>query len=195
MPLSLRILRSKSPKNDSTKDVFRTTKKKGFFRRVKLSKSKKANSDAPLLRPLEQAITWTMSDDSASPIATEGQVSVSAERVAESSVPKIYTFTEDELMQNELNQIRSLSALKEDVRKLKAVSDELASLHKKQLAKKDDDYVELMIALEEKRLELAQTRAELAGAKEELGTISVALLRAQHELFETKHNSWRSIFF
>lgn len=192
MPLSLRVFSNKKQESDPSKDVFRTTtKKKGFFRRVRSSKEKKTAQ----IPPVEQALTWTMSNDSISPTASESAANVvlgGEEKIV--AQPKTYIFTEEEVMQNQLNQFRALSELKTDIHKLKGVADHLRFLHEKEIAKKDDEYVELMIVLEEKKMDLAQSRAELEATKEELATVSVALLRAQHELFERKQNPWRSIF-
>lgn len=171
-------------------------KKHSVFRRKDASNKRSKNTGVPV----EQSLTWTLSEDSS--VVTEPAVVQDIQPLLEETKmgspakEGTFVFTEKELMQNELNHMNALSKLEGKIAELEVVKEQLMSQHEEAIAKKDDDYVELLIKFEEKENELAIVRAELVDAKEELKVVSCQLIRTQHEQFEEKEekNLWMSLF-
>lgn len=136
--------------------------------------------------PIEQSITWTLSEDSASPTKVSQKTD---EPLEEESEQKTLVFTEQDLILNELNHIQALSNLEANVQLLKTTMDDLVAKHASEMERKDDEYVEILIKLGEKEEELAAVRAELSEAKKDLAIVSSTLVQTQHRYFEETHKS------
>lgn len=197
MPRFLNILRSNAEMPATTKERNAKSSRGGIFRvkhsLIKWNKSgqpstKKTNTiiESTTRIPIEQSITWTLSEDSASPTNVKKTTDEPLETEPEQ---KMLVFTEQDLILNELNHIQALSNLEANVRLLKTTMDGLVAKHAAEIEKKDEEYVDLLIKLGEKDEELAAVRAELKAAKEDLVVVSSTLVQTQHLYFEKTNKS------
>ena len=97
----------------------------------------------------------------------------------------LVTFTEAELMQHELEHMRQVSALEQELRLTRSEIEGMKASYQKQLKSCE-------LELELKEMFLQNTRQELSHTKQELKNVASTLMQAQDELYETK-GSW-SIF-
>jgi hypothetical protein len=236
MPRILNIFRSKGGVAHEKKSVAKkanttsrsSSNKGGVFRRNNESSTAPSNkngdffastkfeikrSTAPV--PIEQTLTWTMTDETASPVNAaeddqvpllheeeeeeeellEQTVEVVEQPVKEEPAVKTFTFTEEDLKRNELNHMSALAKLKKEIGTLLKANKLLSTKHAAEMAKKNDDGVELLIQIREKEDELAMVRAELEDTKQELKYVSCKLMQTQHEQFEeNSKNQWMSVF-
>ena len=202
MPRILKLFRPKSGDNTSAKSSKAKQSSGSVFRR-KESTPRGKNGKVEIQRttapvPIEQTITWTMSDETASPVSVQqtGQHQQAPEpSPSQESVASKFIFTEEDLIENELNHIQALTALEIDINKLKKTTEDLVQKHATEMAKKDDEYVELLIQVTEREEEVALLRAELKDTKKELEVVSCKLVQTQHEFFENNLPSfWSSLF-
>jgi hypothetical protein len=137
---------------------------------------------------LEQTLTMTTSIDSEDDPTSEDVIGSSRKE-------SIITFTEREVMQNELNHMRELNIAEERIRELSNTIEELETAHFHQISQleqeweiSDKRFDSLLYEMED---ELKRVQQELQERKNELMTTSVVLMRCQHELHELKSSrSW-----
>ena len=106
------------------------------------------------------------------------------------------TFTETEVMRNELNHIRQLSTKQGEIHMLESVLDELKVVHAENGGKGggacyNQGRVETMLNQTEE--ELDEVRTELRESKRELTKVCSVLIGCQHDLYELqtkKLQSW-----
>ena len=175
MPKLFKKFRSKLTKKSSKKDIFRK------------------NDTQPLI---ERSMTWTLSDDenadsSSSPSNDTSKPVTqlfSANKIkAQSLISSGFTFTEDEVRQNELNHMLQLFRKNREIVLSKKANQLLQKEHAatmKELREKHD------IEMTAKNLELSVTKTELTKAKNELSIVSSTLIQTQHQLFEQSNSSW-----
>ena len=175
MPKLFKKFRSKLTKKSSKKDIFRK------------------NDTQPLI---ERSMTWTLSDDenadsSSSPSNDTSKPVTqlfSANKIkAQSLISSGFTFTEDEVRQNELNHMLQLFRKNREIALSKKANQLLQKKHAatmKELREKHD------IEMTAKDLELSVTKTELTKAKNELSIVSSTLIQTQHQLFEQSNSSW-----
>ena len=175
MPKIFKKFRSKLTKKSSKKDIFRK------------------NDTQPLI---ERSMTWTLSDDenadsSSSPSNDTSKPVTqlfSANKIkAQSLISSGFTFTEDEVRQNELNHMLQLFRKNREIALSKKANQLLQKKHAatmKELREKHD------IEMTAKDLELSVTKTELTKAKNELSIVSSTLIQTQHQLFEQSNSSW-----
>lgn len=135
----------------STRSIFRSHSKKNG--------SKKSGGAPPLATCIQQSNTWSLSEDSGSPKELlMHPVQFDSKILGKGEIAKgnnTITFTEDEIMQNELNHMRQL-----------ADKDEQITSHKNENKQLKKRFEEAMAELEVKyQNELALKELELAAAK------------------------------
>jgi hypothetical protein len=195
----LRYKMSKLMKIFSGQKVNKTEKKvknsNGIFRRSRRSHEKNPT--------IEQSITWTMSEEAASEsssspthshsLTNEPLVDVSKiRRSVESHLTSepVLTFTETEVMRNELNRIRQFAEKDTEIANLKQVYEELEITHSKEMAEKEEEITKAVDTLEEKENELSHAKDDLLCAKKEMATMGSFLIQCQHELDAKLNMSW-----
>ena len=214
MPNVLSLFRSKANLHDQQQQQHSSKKivKKGpatIFRRKESSAFRrqcgpsstpnklleiKQTNDQPLL---VQDLTWTMSQDEvdvSSTCNTDGMSIDLASAIQDMEKPideqqvkeesPLFTFTKREMMDHQLNHIRALSQLHTEVAELSFMMQEMVKKHAAEIAKKDDEYVELLIKVRETEQQIKQMKGELGDVKEELGVVVVTLMDFQHKLFD-----------
>jgi hypothetical protein len=213
MPNVLKLFRSKHNKehaqelraekcvvNKGPSNVFR--RKGSAFRRSNIKTNNKveltlSSDDQP---SISENLTWTTSQDEAEeiPLSTFNTEYLSIGLTAavnepndpilpEESDTKTLSFTEKELMDNQLNHIRSLSKLETEVAELKYAIEVMAKKHEAEVYRKDDEYVELLIKVRETEQQLKEVKGELGDVKEELGVVVATLMDIQRKHYETAH--------
>jgi seryl-tRNA synthetase len=100
---------------------------------------------------------------------------------------QLFTFTGKEVMENQLNHIRALHTLETEVAEMKYSMEEWAKRHAAEIAKKDDEYVELLIKVRQTEQQLKDIKGELGDVKEELGVMVATLIQFQHKHYEATH--------
>ena len=178
MPKLFKKFRSKLTKKSSKKDIFRK------------------NDTQPLI---ERSMTWTLSDDenadsssspsndTSKPVTQLFSANIIKENSTQSLTPSGFTFTEDEVRQNELNHMLQLFRKNREIALSKKANQLLQKKHAatmKELREKHD------IEMTAKNLELSVTKTELTKAKNELSIVSSTLIQTQHQLFEQSNSSW-----
>lgn len=157
---------------------------------------------------LEQNLTWTLSqddeedDEEDNMTTTSNRMSIESFKEESTTIhvqeetitttitekakdeETTFTFTESEMVQHQLNHIRALSQLETKVADLKYDMEALKSQHETEMAKKDDDYVELLIKVRSTEHELSQVKGELGDVKEELGVVAATLMQWQHKHYQ-----------
>jgi hypothetical protein len=220
------MFRSKGGATSEKKQVTKASSstrssKGGVFRRsnnnngdVSSSKFGIKRSTAPV--PIEQTLTWTMTDESASPVnyhhAEQDQIPllhrdeqeetestfddiVQPSATKQETIENTFVFTEEDLKQNELNHIAALTKLETEIDTLKRANNAMSTKHATEIANREDENVELLIQLRMKEEQLATVRAELYDTKEGLKVVSCKLLKTQHDQFEENNrNQWMSVF-
>jgi hypothetical protein len=183
MFLKFRIHRSGS-KAEADKKVQQGSSgsKKGRFRRSQLAKESHAVSS------IEQTLTMTTSVDSEDkPTPSEMEDVVQEATIA---------FTEQEIIQNELNHMRKFMAKQEEVNAMVAVLEELKTSHALKIAAKEDELIETKetyeLLLNEKEEQLVEVKTQLTETKGELKKVCSVLMEFQHDLHteQTKNQFW-----
>ncbi|KAI2497904.1 hypothetical protein MHU86_16602 [Fragilaria crotonensis] len=111
-----------------------SSRKSGIFR---LMKGEKTAATTELFPTIEAGITFSMSEDYEESLVQseiENDVTVKEDE-------RTVTFSEAEVMQNELNHIRSLRAKQEEINKMRAVLEELKATHARKIAEKEKQLV------------------------------------------------------
>jgi chromosome segregation ATPase len=182
----------------------RRVEKKASRKGTKLSKES--------LPDLEPVLTMTMSQDEEEVPCGETfahnvvlKLTTSQDIVSERTV----TFTEKQVMENTLNQMRQLSEKHQQVlqmerqlaekqerlRELKALIEDLKTACHKSLTDKDKEIAEARSqfekALNEKKNEIVGLKSELVETKEKLVEVSSVLIGCQHELHEQSNSFWK----
>lgn len=192
MPKVFQIFRSKSATPVAKKQLRTRSTQGGIFRKKRKSaagddrKSSLQQTEiqrSSVASSIEQNITWTLSADSQHDQFAANK-DITEDYYFRDLRDQTFVFTEADLIQNELNHIQALSKLEYDVNALREITDKLVAEHASEIAKKDDEYVELLIKLGEKDEELANIRAELKETKENLSIVSSQLIQTQHLIFE-----------
>lgn len=198
MPRLSNLFRNNAELSATKKESSSKSSRGGIFRvkhpLIKRSKNQQLSStiknavpESASRGPIEQSITWTLSEDSASPTKVSQNTYEPVEPEVEQT--QALVFTEQDLILNELNHIQALSNLEANVHLLKTTMDNLVAKHAAEIEKKDEEYVEMLIKLGEKEEELAAVRAELSEAKRDLSIVSSTLVQTQHLYFEERHKS------
>ena len=151
--------------------------------------STKEGENVPTVEP---ALTFSLSQDE-------------ADHVLLTQSPKVqkissYIFTEQELMQNELNHMRQLASKQEEIAKLQKVHEEvsqrLASKEeeleqtKEELAFKEKELAETYQELSNTDSELVETKMELVDTKDKLNHVSACLMNLQHQVYDKTTRFW-----
>ena len=212
MPNVLNLFRSKTniqgQQNLSSKKIAKKgpatifrRKESSVFRSVGGSSSpNKLDTKATNDQPLVQNLTWTISQDEgdvSSTCNTDGMSVDLVSAVQDVDTPSdgqqvkeeshLFTFTQREMIDHQLNHIRALSQLHTEVAELRYITQEMAKKHAAEISKKDDEYVELLIKVRETEQQLKEMKGELGDVKEELGVVVVTLMDFQHKLFDATH--------
>ncbi len=197
MPRILKLFHAKANTQTAKKKINLRPSKGGIFRKKDASTEYNEDNILPKTEikrsafpvPIEQSITWTLSDDSVSvadlPSSQLSQMPQEKDERFDQRIEKpIFLFTEEDLIQNELNHIQALSKLEANVNSLKMTTEDLVARHAAEIDKKDDEYVELLIKLGEKEDELVIVQDELKKTKQELSVVSSKLIQTQHRCVE-----------
>jgi hypothetical protein len=179
MFLKFRIPRVGSKTAGDKKDQQGSGGKKGRFRRSLSSKqSPVVVSTNTATIGIEQTLTMTTSVDfEETPPPSEIEDVVEEPTIA---------FTEQEIMQNELNHMRKFMAKQDEVNAMAAVLEELKTSHALKLAAKEDELMETKetyeLLLNEKEEQLVEVKTQLTETKGELNKVCSVLMECQHEL-------------
>ena len=177
-------------KGKKEKESASTRSRGGIFRQQKGDEKVAASEFFPTI---EAGITFSMSEDyEDSPV----EIEVEDESVLQEMEPTI-TFTEKEVMRNELNHIRQLSAKQSKIHMLESVLEELKVVHAEKVAEKEEELATTEKAFEtmlnQTEEELNEVRTELEESKNELTKVCSVLIGCQHDLHELqtkKLQSW-----
>lgn len=198
---------SSSEKTASSKAV-PAPARRGVFRRASLTSQpwlKKEENEATEATPsIQQGITWTMSEDeehtttsskSIQPVAVKKitmDSTAKQETKRKITIERTLTFTEKEVMQNQLYHMRQLIAKDQEIAQKQQVNQEMRQQFNKTLAELKEQHSNEMDAAE---MELVMTQCELEQTKEEMVQVSGVLMQTQNELFEaTQAKSWTNVF-
>lgn len=163
---------------------------KGRFRRSQSKKNKESSSSSLVSPSIGETLTMTTSVDSEDTSAPTSEI----EDVVEE---RTIAFTEEEIMQNELNHMRQYMAKQEEVNAMAAVLEELKTSHALKLAAKEEELIETKetyeLLLNEKEEQLIEVQTQLTETKGELQKVCSVLMEFQDELHkeQTKSQFWR----
>ena len=171
----------------------RSSSKGGIFRQ---KKTVKTVATIELFPTIEAGLTFSLSEDyDDAPVLCE--VDDDDDDVVQEEEPTI-TFTEKEVMQNELNHIRKMRGKEAEVDKMKTVMDELKAAHVKKMAKREEELARtkevFAKVLNKKEEELTEVRTELEGIKIELTKVCSVLIGCQHDLHQEQMKNLLSWF-
>lgn len=149
---------------------------------------KQTNAAVP---EIQHVLTMTMSEeDDVSVSSTVGNLSI-AEEIYDSEV---LTFTQQQIMDDELNHARQFNEMERELDAFKASQARVLTVKENELAQAQVDFETV---LKEKENEIATLKEEMVQTKEQLSKVSTALIRVQQELYEQelyeKESSWRII--
>jgi len=183
MPAILKKLRLKK-KPSVDKSISTVTK--SFFRKS----SREKRDDVCSIQP---GITWTMTEDEhiSSTSSPQSGLSVSAQNIVpretNTSEPTM-TFTEKEIMQNQLNHMRQLAEKDREIANYERVNQELHQKFDQTLTELEELH---QVVLAEAEMKIAFAKSEVQEAKEKMVHMSATLMKTQAELFEaTNRSNW-----
>lgn len=169
-----------------------SSKKSGIFR---LMKGEKTAATTELFPTIEAGITFSMSEDYEESLVQseiENDITVKEDE-------RTITFSEAEVMQNELNHIRSLRAKQEEINKMRAVLEELKATYARKIAEKEKQLVKTVEIFEkllnEREEEVTEVRTALEETKVELTKVCSTLMGCQHDLHEERTKNSQSWFW
>ena len=157
--------------------------------------STKEGENVPTVEP---ALTFSLSQD-------EADAASDVDHLLLTQSPKVqkissYIFTEQELMQNELNHMRQLASKQEEIAKLQKVHEELSQRlaskeeeleqTKEELAFKEKELAETYQELSNTDSELVETKMELVDTKDKLNHVSACLMNLQHQVYDKTTRFW-----
>ena len=165
MPKFLNKFRSSKKRNDDASNLSKKSKGSSIFRHNS-KKHGKSKGTPPLA--IQQSNTWSLSEDSGSPKELIHPVQFQSMIVSKSNIStkgNTVTFTEDEIMQNELNHLRPLADKDAEITILKKENKQLKQRFEETMSNLEHKYQK---ALGEKEIELAAAKTLLEETKSDL---------------------------
>jgi hypothetical protein len=193
-----KLLIRRADRGDKTKttktEMATKDRKRGIFR-------KQTDAAVP---EIDHVLTMTMSGDEEDVSVSSTVLNLNTAEGMDHS--EVLTFTKEQIRDNELNHMRQLNEKRRELDEFKASQAwvlavkeseraQAQAAFEKKLHIKEREIVILKecfeMVLNEKENEIVTLKEEVVETKGQLSDVSNVLMQVQHELWSTKHTSWR----
>lgn len=147
------------------------------------------HTDYAAIPEIQHVLTMTTSEDEEEDLVLVSSTARDLSIAEEIHDSEILTFTQQQIMDYELNHMRQLNETRREFDEFKASQARVLAIKDSELAQAQADFETV---LHEKEKEVATLKEEVAETKEKLSKVSTVLIRVQQDLYEKK-SSWRII--
>ena len=168
--------------------------RRGIFQaKRRTGKLDPTRDDVPGIGP---GLTFSTSEDAEDATLSSDYAAINHDKcdvdktIVESVKPSI-TFSESEVLENQLTHMRELWLKDEEIIRIETAMKDMKKELLQRVAEKEEQLAKSMASFEknliEKEEELSKVRVDLQATKDELNKVCAVLIKCQHDLFEEQN--------